>query len=136
MAHIGAITCFQHNEFKVLIDSDGNLKMWDMKDRTVVLGFCMLFSRWDWALCRIWSLTIIAIEGLIVEVMSAGEKEDPGHFPHRSDPIPDKFCQNRPEGRVQNRQNWGSFGRVAGSIWQTTWTYGVMGQRMVTDKHG
>ncbi|KAH0583484.1 hypothetical protein H2248_009112 [Termitomyces sp. 'cryptogamus'] len=36
MAHTGAITCFQHDEFKVLSGSDGNLKMWDIRDGTVV----------------------------------------------------------------------------------------------------
>jgi F-box and WD-40 domain protein CDC4 len=35
-AHTGAITCFQHDEFKVLSGSDGTLKMWDVKDGTVV----------------------------------------------------------------------------------------------------
>ncbi|TFY60946.1 hypothetical protein EVG20_g7239 [Dentipellis fragilis] len=29
-AHTGAITCFQHDEFKVLSGSDGTLKMWDV----------------------------------------------------------------------------------------------------------
>ncbi|KAG6899811.1 hypothetical protein C0993_006634 [Termitomyces sp. T159_Od127] len=36
MAHTGAITCFQHDEFKVLSGSDGNLKMWDIREGTVV----------------------------------------------------------------------------------------------------
>lgn len=35
-AHTGAITCFQHDEFKVLSGSDGNLKMWNIKDGSVV----------------------------------------------------------------------------------------------------
>ncbi|KAG5221020.1 SCF ubiquitin ligase complex [Salix suchowensis] len=35
-AHTGAITCFQHDEFKVLSGSDGTLKMWDIRDGTVV----------------------------------------------------------------------------------------------------
>lgn len=35
-AHTGAITCFQHDEFKVLSGSDGNLKMWNVRDGTVV----------------------------------------------------------------------------------------------------
>ncbi|KIL61298.1 hypothetical protein M378DRAFT_13603 [Amanita muscaria Koide BX008] len=35
-AHTGAITCFQHDEFKVLSGSDGNLKMWDIREGTVV----------------------------------------------------------------------------------------------------
>jgi F-box and WD-40 domain protein CDC4 len=35
-AHVGAITCFQHDEFKVLSGSDGTLKMWDIRDGTVV----------------------------------------------------------------------------------------------------
>lgn len=35
-AHTGAITCFQHDEFKVLSGSDGNLKMWNIRDGTVV----------------------------------------------------------------------------------------------------
>jgi F-box and WD-40 domain protein CDC4 len=30
--HTGAITCFQHDEFKVLSGSDGTLKMWDIRD--------------------------------------------------------------------------------------------------------
>ncbi|KAG6888536.1 hypothetical protein C0992_008279 [Termitomyces sp. T32_za158] len=36
MAHTGAITCFQHDEFKVLSGSDGNLKMWDIREGAVV----------------------------------------------------------------------------------------------------
>lgn len=35
-AHNGAITCFQHDEFKVLSGSDGILKMWDIRDGTEV----------------------------------------------------------------------------------------------------
>ncbi|KAM6496226.1 cell division control protein 4 [Amanita muscaria] len=35
-AHKGAITCFQHDEFKVLCGSDGSLKMWDIREGTVV----------------------------------------------------------------------------------------------------
>ncbi|KAH9900959.1 WD40 repeat-like protein [Cubamyces lactineus] len=35
-AHSGAITCFQHDEFKVLSGSDGTLKMWDIRDGTQV----------------------------------------------------------------------------------------------------
>ncbi|KAJ2923691.1 hypothetical protein H1R20_g13399, partial [Candolleomyces eurysporus] len=35
-AHTGAITCFQHDEFKVLSGSNGNLKMWNIRDGTVV----------------------------------------------------------------------------------------------------
>jgi WD domain, G-beta repeat len=33
-AHTGAITCFQHDEFKILSGSDGTLKMWDIRDGT------------------------------------------------------------------------------------------------------
>ena len=35
-AHSGAITCFQHDEFKVLSGSDGTLKMWDIRDGSQV----------------------------------------------------------------------------------------------------
>ena len=35
-AHTDAVTCFQHDEFKVLSGSDGNLKMWNIRDGTVV----------------------------------------------------------------------------------------------------
>jgi F-box and WD-40 domain protein CDC4 len=35
-AHTGAITCFQHDEFKILSGSNGNLKMWNIRDGTVV----------------------------------------------------------------------------------------------------
>ena len=34
--HTGAITCFQHDEFKVLSGSEGKLKMWDIREGTVV----------------------------------------------------------------------------------------------------
>lgn len=34
--HAGAITCFQHDEYKVLSGSDGTLKMWDTRDGTVI----------------------------------------------------------------------------------------------------
>ncbi|KAG8793783.1 SCF ubiquitin ligase complex subunit cdc4 [Ceratobasidium sp. 428] len=35
-AHTGAITCFQHDEFKVLSGSDGTLKVWDVQEGSVV----------------------------------------------------------------------------------------------------
>ncbi|KIM20444.1 hypothetical protein M408DRAFT_82025 [Serendipita vermifera MAFF 305830] len=35
-AHTGAITCLQHDEFKVLSGSDGTLKMWDIRSGTDV----------------------------------------------------------------------------------------------------
>ena len=35
VAHAGAITCFQHDEFKVLSGSDGTLKMWNIREGTV-----------------------------------------------------------------------------------------------------
>lgn len=35
-AHTGAITCFQHDEFKVLSGSDGTLKMWNIRDGSPV----------------------------------------------------------------------------------------------------
>ena len=35
-AYTGAITCFQHDECKVLSGSDGNLKIWNIRDGTVV----------------------------------------------------------------------------------------------------
>ncbi|KAI0273516.1 WD40-repeat-containing domain protein [Gloeopeniophorella convolvens] len=38
-AHTGAITCFQHDEFKVLSGSDGTLKMWDVREGTIVREF-------------------------------------------------------------------------------------------------
>lgn len=33
-AHSGAITCFQHDESKIISGSDGTLKMWDVRDGT------------------------------------------------------------------------------------------------------
>lgn len=33
-AHSGAITCFQHDEYKVISGSDGTLKMWDVQTGT------------------------------------------------------------------------------------------------------
>jgi F-box and WD-40 domain protein CDC4 len=33
-AHSGAITCFQHDEYKVISGSDGTLKMWDVREGT------------------------------------------------------------------------------------------------------
>jgi F-box and WD-40 domain protein CDC4 len=35
-AHTGAITCFRHDEFKVLSGSDGTLKLWKVRDGTVL----------------------------------------------------------------------------------------------------
>ncbi|PVF95831.1 WD40 repeat-like protein [Serendipita vermifera] len=35
-AHTGAITCFQHDEYKVVSGSDGTLKMWDIRHGTNV----------------------------------------------------------------------------------------------------
>jgi len=34
--HAGAITCFEHDEFKVVSGSDGSLKMWDIRDGTLI----------------------------------------------------------------------------------------------------
>jgi F-box and WD-40 domain protein CDC4 len=31
LGHTGAITCFQHDSYKVLSGSDGSLKMWDIR---------------------------------------------------------------------------------------------------------
>jgi F-box and WD-40 domain protein CDC4 len=31
-AHTGAITCFQHDETKIVSGSEGTLKMWDMRN--------------------------------------------------------------------------------------------------------
>ena len=42
-AHTGAITCFQHDEFKLLSGSDGTLTMWNVQDgqriRDLLTGF-------------------------------------------------------------------------------------------------
>ena len=35
-AHTGAITCFQHDEFKVLSGSNDTLEIWNIRYRTVV----------------------------------------------------------------------------------------------------
>jgi F-box and WD-40 domain protein CDC4 len=35
-AHNGAVTCFQHDEFKVISGSDGTLKMWDIRDGSII----------------------------------------------------------------------------------------------------
>ena len=35
-AHQGAITCFQHDETKIISGSEGTLKMWDIRDGTFV----------------------------------------------------------------------------------------------------
>ncbi|TDL20805.1 cell division control protein 4 [Rickenella mellea] len=35
-AHSGAITCFQHDDFKLLSGSDGSLKMWDVRDGSFI----------------------------------------------------------------------------------------------------
>jgi len=34
--HAGAVTCFQHDEFKVFSGSNGSLKIWDVKDGSLV----------------------------------------------------------------------------------------------------
>jgi F-box and WD-40 domain protein CDC4 len=43
-AHTGAITCFQHDEFKVLSGSDGMLKMWDVRSGTFVRDFLSIID--------------------------------------------------------------------------------------------
>merc|ERR1712137_1151191 len=35
-AHTGAITCFQHDRYKVVSGSEGTIKLWDLKSGTVV----------------------------------------------------------------------------------------------------
>ncbi|KAE9384145.1 WD40 repeat-like protein [Gymnopus androsaceus JB14] len=37
--HTGAITCFQHKEWKVVSGSDGTLKVWDLRDINVSVSF-------------------------------------------------------------------------------------------------
>ncbi|KAF8304994.1 WD40 repeat-like protein [Clavulina sp. PMI_390] len=46
LGHLGAITTFQHDESKVISGSDGALKMWDIRDGTLVRNMLTNVSGW------------------------------------------------------------------------------------------
>ena len=69
-AHTGAITCFQHDEFKVLSGSDGTLKMWDIRDgspiRDLLTGITGVWQvvfegRWCVAASNIANVTVLDV---------------------------------------------------------------------------
>ncbi|KAG0145192.1 hypothetical protein CROQUDRAFT_133898 [Cronartium quercuum f. sp. fusiforme G11] len=42
--HLGAITCFKHDEGRVVSGSDGTLKLWDASDGTLIRELCSGYS--------------------------------------------------------------------------------------------
>ncbi|TFK72761.1 YVTN repeat-like/Quino protein amine dehydrogenase [Pluteus cervinus] len=77
-AHTGAITCFQHDEFKVLSGSDGNLKMWNIRDGTVVRDLLTGISGvWQVVFEGRWCVAASNLSGVtVLDVWDFGKEED------------------------------------------------------------
>ncbi|KAF8237570.1 hypothetical protein L208DRAFT_1375534 [Tricholoma matsutake] len=78
----GAITCFQHDEYKALSGSDGNLKMWDVRDgvggaRSVDGGH---WGRWCVAASNRNDVTVIDVLGFGDEVDGEWVEEPRGAY--------------------------------------------------------
>ncbi|KIM28632.1 hypothetical protein M408DRAFT_329391 [Serendipita vermifera MAFF 305830] len=83
-AHTGAITCFQHDEFKILSGSDGTLKMWDIRDgtnaRDLLTGITGVWQvvfdgRWCVAASNRHDATFLDVWDFGHEVVGDGEEE-------------------------------------------------------------
>lgn len=86
-AHNGAITCFQHDEFKVLSGSDGTLKMWDIRDgsqvRDLLTGIVGVWQvvfegRWCVAASNRMDATVLDVWDFGLEEDDDWEGEPPG----------------------------------------------------------
>jgi len=81
-AHTGAITCFQHDEFKVLSGSDGTLKMWDIRDGSFVRDFLVnIQGVWQVVFEGRWCVAASnRMEATVLDVWDFGaEDEDDWH---------------------------------------------------------
>ncbi|KAI0672823.1 WD40 repeat-like protein [Trametes maxima] len=79
-AHSGAITCFQHDEFKVLSGSDGTLKMWDIRDGTQVRDLLTgIVGVWQVVFEGRWCVAASnRMDSTVLDVWDFGDDEDQG----------------------------------------------------------
>ncbi|EFI28331.1 cell division control protein 4 [Coprinopsis cinerea okayama7 len=77
-AHTGAITCFQHDEFKVLSGSDGNFKMWNIRDGTVVRDLLTgITGVWQVVFEGSWCVAAVNRQGATsIDIWDFGEVEN------------------------------------------------------------
>ena len=76
--HTGAVTCFQHDEFKVLSGSDESLKMWNVEDGTVVRDLLTgITGVWQVAFEGQWCVAAVNRNGAtMLDVWDFGNEED------------------------------------------------------------
>lgn len=81
-AHTGAITCFQHDEFKVLSGSDGTLKMWDIRDGSFVRDLLTNINGvWQVVFEGRWCVAASnRLESTVIDVWDFGHDEDDGEW--------------------------------------------------------
>lgn len=79
-AHQGAITCFQHDEFKVLSGSDGTLKMWDIRDGSQVRDLLTgIVGVWQVVFEGRWCVAASnRMDSTVLDVWDFGDDEDEG----------------------------------------------------------
>ena len=77
-AHQGAITCFQHDEFKVLSGSDGTLKMWDIRDGSQVRDLLTgIVGVWQVVFEGRWCVAASnRMDSTVLDVWDFGDDED------------------------------------------------------------
>ncbi|OBZ65705.1 Cell division control protein 4 [Grifola frondosa] len=77
-AHNGAITCFQHDEFKVLSGSDGTLKMWDIRDGSQVRDLLTgIVGVWQVVFEGRWCVAASnRVDATVIDVWDFGNDED------------------------------------------------------------
>ena len=76
--HAGAITCFQHDEFKVLSGSDGGVKLWNISDGTVVRDLLTDISKvWQVVFEGRWGVAAgIRNDATVIDVWDFGNEDD------------------------------------------------------------
>ncbi|KAK0444268.1 cell division control protein 4 [Desarmillaria tabescens] len=83
-AHAGAITCFQHDEFKVFSGSDSALKLWNIGDGTIVREFKLSTGVMDTLLWKVmfddrWCVAASKRNGTtLLDVWDFGSPDDDG----------------------------------------------------------
>ncbi|KAH9952174.1 cell division control protein 4 [Amylocystis lapponica] len=92
-AHNGAITCFQHDEFKVLSGSDGTLKMWDIRDGTQVRDLLTgIVGVWQVAFKGRWCVAASSNnDTTMLDVWDFAQEESDGAWPDSPDSSEDEF---------------------------------------------
>lgn len=81
-AHNGAITCFQHDEFKVLSGSDGTLKMWDIRDGTQIRDLLTgIVGVWQVIFEGRWCVAASnRVDSTVLDVWDFGNEDDDGEW--------------------------------------------------------